>query len=307
VPFTDSTEADDAFLRRLLLLMGQERSSPELLKLITSQLAANKHVALARIWLVKPGDLCPSCNQRAHCQQQVDCLYLVASCGASQVTGERWGQLNGRFQRFPFGHRKIGHIAQHRQGLTISNVQEDPTWLADRTWADAEGIVGFTGKPLLVNDRVVGVLGCFTRTTVTLEMCEVAPLLANHAAVAIANAQAFEEVDRLRRALTAENELLRAELGHAPQGGLIVGSSAAFQQVVQKIELVAPTPANVSVIGESGTGKELVAREIHRRSSVSDGPLVRLNCAAIPEGLFESEFFGHAKGAFTGATSDRQG
>jgi len=87
----------------------------------------------------------------------------------------------------------------------------------------------------------------------------------------------------------------------------IVGQSPAIAKLVEKIELVAPTDATALISGESGTGKELVAREIHRRSQRKDHPLVRVNCASIPRELYESEFFGHAKGAFTGALKDRAG
>jgi transcriptional regulator with GAF, ATPase, and Fis domain len=95
--------------------------------------------------------------------------------------------------------------------------------------------------------------------------------------------------------------------GPAPRTSGIVGESVALQAVLEQIELVADTDATVLITGESGTGKELVARAIHERSLRRKGPLVRMNCAAIPESLFESELFGHVRGAFTGALNDRPG
>jgi DNA-binding NtrC family response regulator len=89
--------------------------------------------------------------------------------------------------------------------------------------------------------------------------------------------------------------------------GKIVGQSAALRQILKQIDLVAPTDASVLILGETGTGKELIAREIHRRSRRQHKPLVRVNCACIPKELYESEFFGHARGAFTGAIKDRAG
>jgi transcriptional regulator with GAF, ATPase, and Fis domain len=89
--------------------------------------------------------------------------------------------------------------------------------------------------------------------------------------------------------------------------GRIVGKSAALKHMLSQVEAVAQTPANVLILGESGVGKELVARAIHARSFRSAAPLVKVNCASIPEELFESEFFGHVKGAFTGAHRDRVG
>jgi transcriptional regulator with GAF, ATPase, and Fis domain len=95
--------------------------------------------------------------------------------------------------------------------------------------------------------------------------------------------------------------------GADPAWGAIVGRSAALRRVVARIDRVAPTDAGVLILGESGTGKELVADEIHRRSPRRDRPLVKVNCASIPRELYESEFFGHVKGAFTGAIHDRDG
>jgi DNA-binding NtrC family response regulator len=89
--------------------------------------------------------------------------------------------------------------------------------------------------------------------------------------------------------------------------GEIIGQSLALRQILSQIEMVAPTDANVLILGETGTGKELIARELHRRSRRKDKPLVRANCACIPKELYESEFFGHARGAFTGAVKDRVG
>jgi len=112
---------------------------------------------------------------------------------------------------------------------------------------------------------------------------------------------------RLREELERERDYLREEVNVAMNFGRIIGQSPVLQQMLKRIEAVAETPASVLVQGESGTGKELVARAIHARSSRADGPLVKVNCASIPKELFESEFFGHVKGAFTGAHRDRIG
>ena len=112
---------------------------------------------------------------------------------------------------------------------------------------------------------------------------------------------------RLREELERERDYLREEVNVALNFGRIVGTSQALRRMLKRIEAVAETPANVLVQGESGVGKELVAREIHARSPRAGGPLVKVNCASIPKELFESEFFGHVKGAFTGAHRDRVG
>ena len=119
--------------------------------------------------------------------------------------------------------------------------------------------------------------------------------------------QALAENARLREELEHERDYLREEVSVALNFGRIVGTSQALRRMLKRIEAVAETPANVLVQGESGVGKELVAREIHGRSHRADRPLVKVNCASIPQELFESEFFGHVKGAFTGAHRDRIG
>jgi len=112
---------------------------------------------------------------------------------------------------------------------------------------------------------------------------------------------------RLREELELERDYLREEVGVAMNFGRIVGTSEALRKMLKRVEAVADTPASVLVLGESGTGKELVAHAIHSKSPRANGPLVKVNCASIPKELFESEFFGHVKGAFTGAHRDRVG
>jgi transcriptional regulator with GAF, ATPase, and Fis domain len=112
---------------------------------------------------------------------------------------------------------------------------------------------------------------------------------------------------RLREELERERDYLREEVNVALNFGRIVGTSPALRRMLKRVEAVAETPASVLVQGESGVGKELVARAIHARSPRAEGPLVKVNCASIPKELFESEFFGHVKGAFTGAHRDRVG
>lgn len=118
---------------------------------------------------------------------------------------------------------------------------------------------------------------------------------------------ALAEVESLKQRLELENEYLQEEIKAELNHHDIVGNSPAVAKLMKQIEMVAPTSANVLISGESGTGKELIARAIHAGGMRSDRPLIRVNCAAIPRDLFESEFFGHVKGAFTGAVQDRPG
>ena len=118
---------------------------------------------------------------------------------------------------------------------------------------------------------------------------------------------AFEENARLRQELEQERDYLREEVEVSMNFGRIIGESPALKKMLARLEAVAQTAANVLIQGESGTGKELVAHVVHSRSARAEGPLVKVNCASIPHELFESEFFGHVKGAFTSAHRDRIG
>jgi transcriptional regulator with GAF, ATPase, and Fis domain len=118
---------------------------------------------------------------------------------------------------------------------------------------------------------------------------------------------AYAEIARLKDELERERDYLREEVRGAMNAGRIVGDSPALAAMLERIDAVAATNASVLIIGETGTGKELVAHAIHARSGRSAHPLVKVNCASIPQELFESEFFGHVRGAFTGASRDRPG
>lgn len=120
-------------------------------------------------------------------------------------------------------------------------------------------------------------------------------------------AERTREIRLLKDRLQMENIFLKQELAESQTYGTIIGDSNPIKTVISQIELVAPTDANVLIHGESGTGKELVAREIHKHSGRSARQLIKVNCATIPKDLYESEFFGHVKGAFTGAVKDRIG
>jgi DNA-binding NtrC family response regulator len=119
--------------------------------------------------------------------------------------------------------------------------------------------------------------------------------------------RAFEEIEVLKSQLELQNSYLQEAVVEAKAFGDLVGQGSALRRIVSQVDVVAPTEASVLILGETGTGKELVAHEIHQRSGRKDKPLVRVNCASIPRELFESEFFGHVRGSFTGAVKDRAG
>jgi formate hydrogenlyase transcriptional activator len=131
--------------------------------------------------------------------------------------------------------------------------------------------------------------------------------VANQVAVAVENALAFDEIEALKDQLHKEKIYLEEEVRTDQDFGEIVGESTTLRRVLKQVEAVAPTDSTVLILGETGTGKELIARALHDHSPRRERTFVKLNCAAIPTGLLESELFGHEKGAFTGAISQKIG
>nr|WP_321465483.1 sigma 54-interacting transcriptional regulator [uncultured Desulfobulbus sp.] len=295
-------------IHQLLLEMAQQRTTNHLFEVVVARLAGHSNVALARIWVLRPGDICSRCPVADECQDHGHCLHLVASAGRSSVNpGWQWNNLQGQYSRFPLGVRKVGHIAATGKPIVVEQIGRESTWIADVDWALDENIQGFAGQPLVFQGKILGVLAVFTKRCLTPDVLDVLRVVADHAAAAAANALAFEEIEQLKNSLELENSYLREELFDIASHGGFVGQSRELHQVLNQIDVVAPTNASVLILGESGTGKELVAREIHHRSQRKDKPLIKVNCASIPRDLFESEFFGHVKGAFTGAVRDRIG
>jgi transcriptional regulator with GAF, ATPase, and Fis domain len=272
-----------------------------------SGLAECPDVALARIWLIDTADRCPICQDRNHLHGDEPALHLVASAGTSRFPGNDYSRLSGRFHRFGIGERKIGHVAQTAEPLLLTGLRGNESWIAEPEWAESEGISSFAAQPMMFRDQLLGVLAVFDRDLLDAERLEWLRVFADYAAVSVANARALEEIDSLQTRLEGENRYLREEVSLALGMDHFVGESPALRKVLRQVTLAAPTDAAVLIMGESGTGKELVARAIHDRSHRSGHALIKVNCSAIPDALFESEFFGHARGAFTGAVSARAG
>lgn len=422
-----------------MVSMAQNRSLPEVLRAVVDGIAQCQKVVLARIWLLEMGDICETCRFRPDCPDQSRCLHLVASAGHSIDPAVTHTRLAGSFRRFPLGVRKIGQVAKTGEPLLLSDVQGSEDWIADPAWIKREGIKTVAAQPLIFRGEVLGVLALFDTGSLLQSDFDWLRVFADHAAVSIANARAFEEIEYLKARLEEENDQLREEfrdlfeeapipyvyegmdsrfiranraatraLGIKPEEitstfgtsfvadnpeaqrrarealeavgrgsetngvtlelrrkdnghplwvqwwskpapgrkytrtmmvditdrvllsqeqirlqaqneylleeirstqnfGDIIGTSPGLRKVMQQIHLVASTDAVTLVTGESGTGKELVARAIHDNSPRQARALIKVNCGAVPETLFESEFFGHMRGAFTGAVKDRPG
>ena len=215
-----------------------------------------------------------------------------------------------------------------QEGAT-AGIDETPAGQAFQTRraivVDAEGLAKFPARaiprlleaglrsvccvPLITRTDVLGTLNVGSTRENAFSPVDVDFLsqVAGQAAIAIENATAYQEIAQLKDRLAEEKLYLEDEIRTERNFGEIVGESPAFRRVLEQVETVAPTDASVLILGETGTGKELIARAIHDLSSRRERTFVKLNCAAIPTGLLESELFGHEKGAFTGAIAQKAG
>ena len=177
------------------------------------------------------------------------------------------------------------------------------------TRAAAEGLKTVCFIPLVNRGRALGYMSLarVSEDMFTQDEVDFLSQAAGQIAIAVDNALAYEEIVQLKEKLAQEKLYLEEEIRSEMDFEQIVGSSAAIRQVLQLVETVAPSDSTVLLLGETGTGKELIARAIHDRSRRNERTFVKLNCAAIPTGLLESELFGHEKGAFTGAISQKVG
>jgi formate hydrogenlyase transcriptional activator len=175
--------------------------------------------------------------------------------------------------------------------------------------AAAEGLNSFCDVPLVSRGRTLGVLAVAKREENAFDAEETAFLcqVAQQVAIGVENALAYGEIADLKDKLAQEKLYLEEEIRGEMDFEGIVGQSSALRHVLNLVETVAPSDSTVLLLGETGTGKELIARAIHERSRRKDRTFVKLNCAAIPTGLLESELFGHERGAFTGAIAQKVG
>jgi Nif-specific regulatory protein len=211
--------------------------------------------------------------------------------------------------RYQVGEGVTGLVLQTGQAVLVQDIDQEPRFLF-RSVAREDlppQTVAFLAFPVEIDRRTVGVLACHRIRRRHRALSDDVAILKLLATLTGQVLQLARLVRQETEALQQQNELLRGALASSSVREGIVGQSAALLRSLHDLERVADSSATVLLLGESGTGKELFARAVHRASPRRDGPFIKINCAAIPETLFESELFGHEKGAFTGATAVRAG
>lgn len=246
-------------------------------------------------------------------------LYAMHLVGEPHREGESMAEFMQRQKRperkdIPSKPLVPIHAEMHRNiqaGIPYScdDIFAKDAWFEHDFALASGGVRAYCSVPLLVRTNLIGV-AVFSRLEAigfTGDELNILSDVSRALAVAVNNAIANEEIRKLRDRLEAENAALRSALGQAPWTHELIGNTLPLKRVLSAIEQVAETDATVLITGETGTGKELVARAIHRRSARANGPLIKVNCSAIPETLLASELFGHERGAFTGAAERRKG
>jgi len=299
---------DPNFAAQILLEIAHEQSLEKLLQRLVERAMERPYIVCAQVWLLEKGDLCGTCPRRPGCPDQSRCLHLAAAKHESILErGKGLGQFDSLTAREPLGVPPIGSVVVSGQERIVPDLDKQPPSPLDPDWAREERIRWYRVVPISYKGEPLGALVAAARDRHEEQLRPWGRIYADHIGAAIANARAFEEIQRLKAELELHNSYLQEAVVEAKAFGDLVGQSSPLRHIVSQIDLVAPTEASVLILGETGTGKELVAHEIHRRSARKDKPLVRVNCASIPRDLFESEFFGHVRGAFTGAVKDRAG
>lgn len=202
----------------------------------------------------------------------------------------------------------VGWVIDNKKPLIVYDLSRERRFSTDKMLLE-EGIRSYIITPLIIRGKVIGTFNIASKIPNKFREAdaEFLSLVAKQIAIAIDNAMAHEEIEKLKVQLEKENIYLQEEIKTEHNFEEIVGEGKALKKVLGQVEKVAKTDSTVLIRGETGTGKELFARAIHNLGKRKDRPLIKVNCPAIPHGLIESELFGHEKGAFTGALSTKIG
>ncbi|MCB1323203.1 MAG: sigma 54-interacting transcriptional regulator, partial [Leptospiraceae bacterium] len=215
-------------------------------------------------------------------------------------------QQEARHVRYAAGEGVTGQVFLNKKAVFIHNIKEEPEFL-NRMKVKGTEDMGFFCCPVFSGNDVVGVFSTYTSHQSGVEpesLLEFLEIIGSFISQAVTIQKLVKDETRV---VMFENIQLKRELSGRYQFGSLIGRSGSMIKLLEKVRIIADSRASILLTGESGTGKELIASAIHYNSPRRDGPFVKINCAAIPENLLESELFGHRKGAFTGAVADKKG
>jgi len=285
--FTDRKRADEAVMLQLSGALLEELDVRRFLQVISASIHEVVPHDAATLSIFDPASqtiVVKFLQGRDAETNMVDLRIAVAGSPAEQAMRTRSPVIVPRIEGSHFAPESFRHLTQlgMKSGITV---------------------------PLILAGEAIGSIAVTSRIESSFGQREAEMLVqvARRVAPAVSNAEVFRETAELRDRLHQEKQYLEEEINLENHFDEIVGGSAGLKYVLKQIETVAPTTATVLIQGETGTGKELLARAIHRLSPRKDSTFIKLNCAAIPAGLVESELFGHEKGAFTGAIARKVG
>lgn len=289
----------------LMLSVAHERDPSKIIERASTGYKGT-HVTMGAFWLRPTQKMADIVTPHPSAESM---LKLVAFSGVNDRSPSDWTHALGTYDLVPVTEPIFDSC---RKG--IPSIGSSPEDWSRPSWAIDEGYYAYSSFPVMYNDEFLGILSTFYDRPMVGPFAQLHSMhqkmhkiFADTVARALVNAVAFEEIQKLRGELELENELLRRAVQEKRLDDNLIGDSDTLVHVMEQIEVVSPTDASVLLLGESGTGKELLAGAIHNRSPRNQNAFVRVNCSAIPHELFESEFFGHVKGSFTGAIRDRVG